>query len=154
MARRGAFDQLDCAMMVHPSTEDLPAFPLIANARVTVRYHGRASHAASSPEAGLNALDGLVAAYQSIAALRQHIPAGHRIHGIITDGGSAPNVVPEFAEGEFVVRAPDIERLNALRARVHACFEAGALATGTRAEIDWNDIVYADMRTNWPLAGC
>jgi len=153
MARRGAFDQLDCAMMVHPSTEDLPAFPLIANARVTVRYHGRASHAASSPEAGLNALDGLVAAYQSIAALRQHIPAGHRIHGIITDGGSAPNVVPEFAEGEFVVRAPDIERLNALRARVHACFEAGALATGTRAEIDWNDIVYADMRTNWPLAG-
>ena len=152
MARRGAFADVDCAMMVHPSTEDLAAYPLIANARVTVRFHGRAAHASASPEAGLNALDALVSAYQAIAALRQHLPPGHRMHGIITNGGKAANVVPELAEGLFVARAPDLGRLNALRQRLSACFEAGALATGTRCEIRWDDIVYADMRTNWPLA--
>jgi amidohydrolase len=152
MARRGAFENVDCAMMIHPSTEDLPAFPLLANARVSVRFHGRATHAASSPEAGLNALDALVTAYQSIGALRQHLPAGHRVHGIITKGGKAANVIPDLTEGLFMARAPDLERLTALCARLDACFEAGALATGTNAEIVWNDVVYADMRTNWPLA--
>lgn len=152
MARQGAFDGIDCAMMVHPSTEDLAAYPLLANASVSVRYRGKAAHASSSPEAGLNALDALVTAYQSIAALRQHLPAGRRIHGIITNGGAAANVVPDLAEGRFVVRAPDLHDLRSLQERVSRCFEAGALATGTTAEIDWSDIVYADMRTNWPLA--
>lgn len=152
MARRGAFDGVDCAMMVHPSTEDLSAFPLLAHARASVRFHGRATHAASSPEAGLNALDALVVAYQAIGALRQHLAPGHRVHGIITNGGKAANVIPDLAEGLFGARAPDLERLKALRARIDACFEAGALATGTKAEILWNDVVYADMRTNWPLA--
>lgn len=152
MARQGAFGGVDCAMMVHPSTEDLTAYPLIANASVSVRYRGRAAHASSSPETGLNALDALVAAYQSIAALRQHLPAGRRIHGIITKGGAAANVVPDLAEGQFAVRAPDLDGLRTLQERINACFEAGALATGTTAEIDWSDVVYADMRTNWPLA--
>lgn len=152
MARRGAFDGIDCAMMVHPSTEDVAAYPLLAVNDVTVRYHGRAAHAASSPEAGLNALDALVNAYQAIAALRQHLPAGQRIHGIISNGGAASNVVPDLTEGRFVVRAPTLEALLSLQARVHACLEAGALATGTKAEICWNDVAYADMRTNWPLA--
>jgi amidohydrolase len=152
MARQGAFDDIECAMMVHPSTEDLIAYPLLANARGTVRYNGRAAHASSSPETGLNALDGLVSAYQSIAALRQHLPAGHRVHGIITNGGAAPNIVPDLVEGKFVVRAPDLDALNNLRTRVDACFKAGALATGTEVEIGWSDIVYADMRNNWPLA--
>jgi amidohydrolase len=152
MARLGAFNGVDCAMMVHPSTEDLAAYPLLANARVHVCYRGRAAHASSSPEVGLNALDGLVSAYQAIAALRQHIPSGHRVHGIITNGGSAANVVPDFAEGQFVARAPDLSRLSILRKRLDACLEAGALATGTNVEIEWSDIIYADMRTNWPLA--
>jgi amidohydrolase len=152
MARRGAFGDVDCAMMVHPSTEDLAAYPLIANARASVHFHGRSAHASSSPEAGLNALDALVTAYQSIGALRQHLPPGHRVHGIITNGGKAANVVPELAEGLFVARAPDLKMLNGLRARLDACFKAGALATGTTVKIQWDDVVYADMRTNWPLA--
>ena len=152
MARRGAFDEVDCAMMVHPSTENLPAYPLIANARVAVRFEGRAAHASSSPEAGLNALDALVASYQSIAALRQHLPAGHRVHGIITNGGKAANIIPDVAEGLFVARAPVLEKLTALRARLNACFEAGALATGTSVKVVWDEVVYADMRINWPLA--
>jgi amidohydrolase len=152
MARQGAFADVDCAMMVHPSTEDLAAYPLIANARVSVLFHGRSAHASVSPEAGLNALDALVAAYQSIAALRQHLPAGHRVHGIITNGGKAANVVPELAEGLFVARAPDLKMLSELRTRLDACFEAGALATGTTVKIQWDNVIYADMRTNWPLA--
>ncbi|MGV1793348.1 M20 family metallopeptidase [Rhizobium sp. A37_96] len=152
MARRGAFDGVDCAMMVHPSTEDVAAYPLLAVNDVTVRYHGRAAHAASCPEVGLNALDALVSAYQAISALRQHVPAGQRIHGIISNGGAACNVVPDLAEGHFAVRAPTLDALRSLQARVNACLEAGALATGTRAEICWNDVAYADMRTNWPLA--
>jgi len=152
MARQGAFAGVDCAMMVHPSTEDLPSYPLLANARVQVSFHGRAAHASSSPEAGRNALDALVIAYQAIGALRQHLPAGHRVHGIITNGGKAANIVPELAEALFVVRAPDMERLNALKARIDACFQAGALATGTHAKAAWDDVIYADLRTNWPLA--
>jgi amidohydrolase len=152
MARKGAFADVDCAMMVHPSTEDLAAYPLIANARVSVRFCGRSAHASASPEAGLNALDALVAAYQSIAALRQHLPPGHRVHGIITNGGKAANVVPDTAEGLFVARAPNLKMLTELRRRVDACFEAGALATGTAVSAQWDDVVYADMRTNWPLA--
>jgi amidohydrolase len=152
MARKGAFAEVDCAMMVHPSTEDLPSYPLIANARVRVQFRGRSAHASSSPEAGLNALDALVVAYQAIGALRQHLPPGHRVHGIITNGGAAANVIPELSEGLFVARAPDLQRLEALRSRVDGCFEAGALATGTKVEVLWDDVVYADLRTNWPLA--
>jgi amidohydrolase len=152
MARRGAFADVDCAMMVHPSTEDLAAYPLIARTGVFVHFHGRGAHASASPEAGLNALDAFVAAYQSIAALRQHLPAGHRVHGIITNGGKAANVVPEVAEGLFVARAPDLNMLSELRTRLDACFEAGALGTGTTVKVQWDDVVYADMRTNWPLA--
>jgi amidohydrolase len=152
MARHGAFQGVDCAMMVHPSTEDLPAYPLLACDGVSVRYRGRTAHAASSPDAGLNSLDAVVIAYQSIAALRQHLPPGHRIHGIVTNGGTAANVIPDVAEALFVVRAPDLEKLTSLRTRTNACFEAGALATGTRAEIEWDNVVYADMRTSWPLA--
>jgi amidohydrolase len=152
MARQGAFDGLACAMMVHPAPDDMPTFPLIARAAVTVTYEGRASHASSEPEAGVNALDGLVAAYQAIAAWRQHMPARHRIHGIITEGGTAPNVVPDRARGQFAIRAPRRDGLAMLRRRIEDCFRAGALASGAEVEIAWDDIEYFDLVTNWPLA--
>jgi amidohydrolase len=152
MARLGAFDGVDCAMMVHPASADLPGMRLIAKIGVTIRYHGRAAHASSSPEAGLNALDAIVFSYQAIAALRQHLPPGHRVHGIITRGGDAPNVVPDFAEAHFQLRAPDLASLSELRRRIEGCISAGATATGTRADALWDDVVYADMRNNWPLA--
>src|SRR6185312_9489681 len=114
---QGAFDGLACAMMVHPAPDDMPTFPLIARAAVSVTYRGRTSHASSEPEAGINALDGLVAAYQAIAAWRQHMPARHRIHGIITHGGSATNIVPDRASGQFAVRAPHRDGLVMLRKR-------------------------------------
>jgi amidohydrolase len=152
MARRGAFEGLACAMMVHPSTDNLPTYPLIARAAVRVVYRGKASHASAEPEAGVNALDGLVIAYQAISTWRQHMPPGHRMHGIITDGGRAVNIIPDFAAGNFAIRAPTRAGLEMLRKRIEDCFRAGALASGAEVAIEWDDIEYLDLITSWPLA--
>jgi len=151
MLRRGAFEGIDCALMIHPAGFNLGAMPCICKTDVEVAYHGRASHASAAPERGINALDALVMAYQSIAALRQHIRGSERIHGIVTDGGQAANIVPEYAAGTFYVRSPFQKGLERLRARVQACLEAGATATGARLEFRWSDVDYLDLRSNQPL---
>ncbi len=152
IAREGAFDGVDAAMMIHPSNLNLVSMPCIAISEVEVTYHGRAAHASAMPYRGLNALDAVVSAYQSIAQLRQHIRQTERIHGIITDGGLAANIVPERAACRFYVRAADVHELAALKKRVHACFEAAALSTGCKAEIHWGNTDYLDLKTNWPMA--
>jgi amidohydrolase len=152
MARAGAFERVDAAMMVHPATVDLITMPCLAVTEVDVTYVGKTAHASVEPERGLNALDAVVTAYQAIAQLRQHIESRERIHGIITDGGLAPNIVPERAACRFYVRSPTAEGLAALRRRVHSCFEAGALATGCQLEAVWGETDYLDLKTNWPMA--
>jgi amidohydrolase len=152
MARRGAFDGVDAALMIHPAGVNLATMPCLAISELKATYHGVASHAAAMPERGVNALDALVLAYQGVAALRQHIRTTERIHGIITDGGQAPNVVPERAAGRFLVRAANLEELNALKQRVAGCFRAGAEATGARLELAWGEVDYLDLDTSWPLA--
>lgn len=152
MAQGGAFEGVDASMMVHPAGFDMVTMPCIALAEVEVVYHGRAAHASAMPFRGLNALDALVTAYQAIAQLRQHIQQTERIHGIIVEGGLAPNIVPERAAGRFYVRARDGVELAALKKRVQACFEAGALATGTKLEALWGKVDCLDLKTNWPLA--
>ncbi|MBV9991999.1 MAG: M20 family metallopeptidase [Alphaproteobacteria bacterium] len=152
MAQHGAFDRADAAMMIHPSNINLITMPCIAICDVEAVFYGRAAHASAMPYRGLNALDAVVTAYQSIAQLRQHIKNDQRIHGIITEGGLAPNIVPERAACRFYVRALDAHELLTLKARVQACFEAGALATGCRVETKWGESDYLDLKTNWPLA--
>ncbi len=152
MARRGAFDGLDAAMMIHPAGVNLATMPCVAFAEVEVEYHGRAAHASAMPHAGVNALDALVLAYQGIAALRQHIRSTERVHGIITDGGQAPNIVPERSAGRFNVRARDARALVHLEARVEACFHAGASATGASVEVRWDALRYLELNPCWPLA--
>jgi len=152
MAVEGAFEGADAAMMIHPSNLNLITMPCIAICDVEAVFHGRASHASAMPHRGLNALDAVVTAYQAIAQLRQHIKNTDRIHGIITEGGLAPNIVPERAACRFYVRAVDAHELLALKHRVQACFEAGALATGCRVETKWGESDYLDLKTNWPLA--
>ncbi len=152
MARHGAFDGVDASMMIHPSNENLVTMPCIAISEVEAIYHGLSAHASAMPYRGLNALDAVVTAYQSIAQLRQHIRNTDRIHGIITEGGLAPNIVPERAACRFYVRAVDAHELAPLKARVQKCFEAGALATGCRLEVHWGDTDYLDLKTNWPMA--
>jgi len=152
MARNGAFEGVDAAMMIHPSGVNLVNMPCICMAEVEVRYRGTAAHASAMPERGVNALDALVIAYQAIGALRQHISRDERLHGIITNGGQAPNIVPDLAAGRFYARALDSERLAALKRRVEGCFDAGAAATGAELSLDWCDVDYRDMCFNAPLA--
>ena len=153
MANRGAFDGLDAAMLAHPGNRDVAVAQALACLELSVEYFGRAAHAAARPEAGINALDALVIAYNGVSALRQHIRDSARIHGIITDGGQAMNVVPEHSAAAFLIRAEDDEYLDELKEKVLACFRAGAEATGARLEYRWGeDSRYRAMRTNHALA--
>jgi amidohydrolase len=152
MARQGAFDGVDAALMIHPMGLNLATMPCICVAEVTVEYFGLAAHASAIPHKGRNALDALLLAYQAVSNLRQHIRPTERIHGIITKGGDAPNIVPDHTVGEFYVRAANAAQLERLKARVQACFEAGALGSGCRLEAHWGEADYLDLNTCWPLA--
>jgi amidohydrolase len=152
MIRNGCFDDIDCAMMAHGGPIDLAESPMFGVAHVDVEYRGKAVHASVFPEQGVNALDAIVTAYQAIAQLRQHIRRDARIHGIITHGGDAANVVPDRARATFYVRALKPWYLEQLKARVRRCFEAGALATGCELSMDWHeDAEYAPMKSNRPM---
>jgi amidohydrolase len=148
LAQAGAFDGVDAALMVHPAGLDLARITAIAIQQLRVTYHGKAAHAAAAPHAGRNALDAAVLGYQNVAALRQHIRPDERIHGIFTEAGEAPNVVPDRAATFWYVRSPTVAGLAALKPRVLAALEAGAAATGCTVEHEWHDPAYADMVDN------
>jgi amidohydrolase len=152
MIRAGAFDGLDAAIMTHPGTRDAVVANALACAELRIEYHGREVHAAAEPERGINALEAMIIAYNAINALRQHIRRTARVHGVITDGGAAPNIVPGHSAASFLVRAEDDEYLEEMRERVAACFEAGATATGATLELHWNINQYAAMNTNAAIA--
>jgi amidohydrolase len=130
MLERGAFTGVDAAMMVHPAPyEDLTP-RVSAVAHFGVAYDGHASHAAAAPQLGVNAADAMTVAQVAIGLLRQHLRRGDQVHGVVTHGGDAANIVPAHTEGLWMVRAPTIADLAVTRPRVEHCFEAGALATG------------------------
>jgi amidohydrolase len=141
----GAFAGVDAALMVHPADADLLAMDVVALHQAHVTYTGEAAHAAAAPHKGRNALDAAVLGYVNVAALRQHIEGSERIHGIITDGGDKPNIVPAYARAEWIVRSSTVARLEALKGRFLACLQAGADAAGCDMKVEWIDPVYADM---------
>jgi len=148
MAERGILDDIDAAMMIHPADGDLKAMNVIAIQQVHVQYHGQAAHAAAFPHKGRNALDAAVLGYMNVAALRQHIRPSERIHGIFTDAGDKPNIVPKYAAAEWYVRSPTLRLLQGLKERVLNCLEAGATASGCTMDHQWQDPAYADMIDN------
>ena len=145
MARDGAFADVAAALMVHPADHDLAAMTTIAIQRLIVEYQGEEAHAAAHPELGRNALDAAVLGYVNVAALRQHIRPDERVHGIFTDAGQKPNIVPAHAAAEWYVRSPTLATLDPLRARVLGCLEAGAAAAGCHMHHRWADPPYAHM---------
>jgi amidohydrolase len=147
MVERGVFAGLDAAMMFHPQRRTMIGRGGLACVSLTIRYHGKASHASSAPELGISALDAVLQLFFGINQLRQFAPAGHRIHGIITKGGVAPNIVPALAEAEFLVRAVNRRELDDLAGRVRAIAEASAAATGARLEIE-EGLTYAERNEN------
>jgi amidohydrolase len=152
MVERGAFDNVDAAMMVHPGSHNAAVTPALACIALEVEFFGKAAHSAGHPEAGINALEAMLLSFAAINSLRQHIRDKARIHGIITDGGEAANVVPDHSAGNFLVRAEDDAYLDELKEKVLDCFVGGATATGARLEYRWGDIRYAPLRNNMTLA--
>ena len=145
LLERGAFDGVHAAMMVHPAPLDMAMPDVIAAALLEVRYTGKEAHASAYPELGINAADALTVAQVAIGLLRQHIRSSDRIHGIITKGGDAANIVPAHTSARYMVRARTLDDLEELKPRVVRCFEAGALATGAQVEIVGGDKPYAHM---------
>jgi len=151
IARQGAFQGVDAAMMIHPADADLIRMDTIALQQMSLRYQGRAAHAAAAPWEGRNALDAAVLGYMNVAALRQHIRPTERVHGVIRRGGDKANIVPAETEMEWIVRSPTIASLEPLKQRVTACLEAAATACGCTSHLDWDPVTYADMLDNGPM---
>jgi len=146
MLERGGFGGVHAAMMVHPAPVDISAPQIIAAAMFDVIYTGKEAHASAFPELGINAADALTVAQTAIGLLRQHIRDTDRIHGIVTKGGEAPNIVPAHTAAKYMVRAYTLAKLETLIPKVHRCFEAGAIATGCKYEIAGGDKPYAEMK--------
>jgi amidohydrolase len=134
MVEAGVFDAVDAAMMIHPSGRNLLGRGALTAYPVAIEFYGKPAHAAAKPDEGINALEALVLTYNGINALRQHLRDDVRIHGIITHGGDAPNIVPEYTKAEFIVRAADTPYAMEVLEKVRACAEGAALATGARLE--------------------
>jgi amidohydrolase len=152
LLERGAFAGMHAAMMVHPAPFDMLRAKIIAASMFEVRCTGKESHASAFPELGVNAADALTIAQTAIGLLRQHIRPGDRIHGIVTNGGVAANVVPAHTAAKYMIRAETLEQLKELRPRVYRCFEAGGLATGAKIDIVGGDSPYAEMRHHEAIA--
>jgi amidohydrolase len=144
----GAFATTTAAMMVHPSPEDTVDPEFLAVAHLEVEFHGKEAHAAFAPQVSINALDAAVQAYNAISMLRQTLYPTDKVHGTISYGGGAPNVIPSFTAMGFYVRAATLERLDELQAKVEACFEAGALATGCTFSVRPAGHTYTEMVNN------
>ncbi len=152
MVKRGAFDDVDAAMMVHPAGLNTATTKFLACQTLEVEFFGKAAHAAARPEAGINALEAMMQSFAAINSLRQHIKDSARIHGIITDGGEAANIVPAHTAGTFIVRAEDDGYLDELKKKVINCFVGAATASGARLEYKWGEARYATLRNNFTLA--
>ncbi len=146
MLERGGFEGIHAAMMVHPAPVEMIEAHLIAASMFDVHYTGKEAHASAFPEMGINAADALTVAQTSIGLLRQHLRPTDRVHGFTTLGGEAPNVIPAHTSARYIVRAENIEELKDVRTKVYRCFEAGAIATGSKLEIRGGDKPYADVR--------
>jgi amidohydrolase len=151
MMERGAFDNIDAAMMIHPAPIDSWEMKCRAIDQYSVSFRGKASHASSAPELGKNALDAQVLSQVAIGLLRQQLNQGDQIHGIITHGGDAANVIPEFTSSMYYLRAPTVEKLELLKPKVFDCFTGAAIATQTEVEITSTAPVYSEFKTDGGL---
>ena len=145
MLERGAFEGVHAAMMVHPWSMERLTPTCLAVAHFDVRYAGRAAHASAAPWEGVNAQDALTIAQVAIGLLRQQLPPGDQIHGVVAEGVGAANVIPAGVRARYMVRSRTADGLAVLRPRVEACFEAGALATGCSVSYEDLSPVYSHM---------
>ena len=148
----GSFDGVDACVMFHPWAATQLMRGDLAVAALDISFKGKAAHAAADPWRGANALDGVLLTYTNINALRQHVKSDVRIHGIVTHGGDAANVVPDKASARFAVRSADRHYLEEVVARVEDCARGAALATGTQVVLE-RLITLENTLSNGVLAG-
>jgi len=151
MLERGAFDDAHLAMMVHPWPNDRLSAACLAVSHFAVEFIGKEAHASAAPHEGINAADAMVVAQVALGLLRQQLPPGDQVHGFVTEGGQAANIIPARVRGRFMCRAPVVRDLERLEPRVRRCFEAGALATGARVSFETLSPVYSHMEPDWDL---
>jgi len=152
MVGGGVFDAVDAAMMVHPSSQNITRRASLASYKISIEFFGKPAHAAAKPDEGVNALEAMILTFNGINALRQHLRDDARIHGIITHGGEAPNIVPDYTAARFYVRAADTSYCAEVLEKVRACAEGAAQATGTRLEFKEYAPRYEAMVSNPKLA--
>jgi amidohydrolase len=158
MAKAGVFDGVDAAMGAHPGTSEAVCPTVegsggaLACVSVRIAFHGQSAHAAADPWNGANALNAVIATFNGIDALRQHVKSDARIHGIVTHGGDAPNVVPHFAAAEFYVRGATVAYMNELVDKVHKIAEGAAMITGCRLDWTVQGEPNFDMIVSYPIA--
>ncbi|MDD5628045.1 MAG: M20 family metallopeptidase [Elusimicrobia bacterium] len=153
MLKAGLFSRIDAVLMTHPETFWLVNTAGLALDALRFEFRGRSSHAAATPWAGRNALDAVIGLFNAVSALRQQLRPDVRIHGIITEGGKAPNVIPDFTAAEFYVRAPRRRELDRVTARVKDCARAAALAAGCTVRVSASEPPVDDIVNNPVLSG-
>lgn len=145
LLERGEFDDVGIAMMVHPDRYETCTATSLAITDLAVTYQGVAAHAAAAPERGVNAADALTVTQVAVGLLRQHVEPQQQVHGIVTRGGMAPNIVPADTRALYYLRAPNVESLRRLESRIRDCFASGAIATGCGHEVEQVSPVYAEL---------
>ncbi|WP_040950025.1 M20 family metallopeptidase [Gorillibacterium massiliense] len=152
MADAGMFDDVDAAMMAHPYHSHVKSGTSLAMDALQFDFHGKAAHAAASPHEGINALDGIIQLFNAVSALRQQLPSHVRIHGIVANGGKAPNIIPDYASAQFYVRSANRPFTNETVQKVLRCAEGAALQTGCRMESFHYQLSYDELITNSALS--
>ena len=152
MVKAGVFEEVDAAMIVHPGVRNMATIEALACVSLDIEFFGRAAHAAAHPEQGVNALEAMILAFNGLNSLRQHIKDKARIHGIITHGGEAANIVPAYSAAKLLVRTLDNAYLDELKEKVLNCFAGASLATGARLDHKWGEAAYSPMKNNLSLA--
>jgi len=148
LIKGGVFEHVDCAMMIHGFDRTLLHQDLLGIVRVTFEFRGQAAHASVDPWVGVNALDACIQTFNAVAMLRQQMRPECRIHGIITNGGAAANIIPEYAAASFYVRAPALDTMWDLYRRVVACAEGAARAAGATLTVTQHDDVYEPLKSS------
>ena len=152
MAERGAFHDIAIAMMAHPYSGHVKSGSSLAMVALQFEFRGKTSHAASAPEKGINALDGVINTFNNINALRQQVKSDARIHGIVKEGGKAANIIPDYCVAQFYVRAATKTYLLELTERVKNCARGAALASGTELTVSDYELSYDNLVTNQKLS--
>lgn len=154
LVEKGVFKDVDAALMFHPGSQNVSIISSLALDALEFTFHGRAAHAVAAPNFGINALDAVVNFFVGINALKKQVPQDMKINGIITEGGTAPNIIPERAVARFYLRAQKRKDLDDLREQVIGCAEGAAAMVS--AEMTWRkfEFSYDEMHTNISLAEC